>query len=85
MAKIDHDGKILEVKDGDSTKVACKELGVFFSCENGICGACMCDVLEGVENLGERNEAEENWGLKGNERLMCQCKISGGEIKIRQW
>jgi ferredoxin len=85
MAWIDLDGKRREVKDGAATKEACKELGVFFSCEQGICGACRSDVLEGVENLGEKNEAEKDWSIRGNERLMCQCKIGKGEIKIRQW
>jgi ferredoxin len=82
MALIKYEGKELKVPDGTAVKDICKELGVFFSCENGLCGACRVDVKEGIENLGEMNQAESEWGLRGNERLMCQCKIEKGKIDI---
>jgi ferredoxin len=82
MASIKYGVKKLKVPDGDAVKSVCKDLGVFFSCEQGICGACRVDVKKGIENLGEMNQAESEWGLRGNERLMCQCKIKEGEIDI---
>jgi ferredoxin len=36
-----------------------------------------------MENLGDRNQQEEDMGLSGNKRLACQCKIKGGTIKIK--
>ena len=82
MAWIRYGGKKLEVENGNAVKNVCKELGVFFSCEQGICGACRVDVRKGIENLGERNQAESEWGLRGNEGLMCQWKIKDGEVDI---
>ncbi len=70
------------VADGSPIKEAAKNLGIPFSCENGICGSCMINVLEGVENLSEPNEAEKAYGVTGKTRLACQCKLKSGDVKI---
>ncbi len=62
-----------------------KELGILFGCEQGRCGTCRSTVIEGMENLHEKNDREINMGLEENERLICQCRIKLGVIKIRQF
>jgi len=45
---------------------------------NGFCTTCMCKVKEGMENLGERNEREENMGIVDDpNRLGCQAEVHG--------
>ena len=84
MAKIIIGGEEREVKDGEPIKEACKELGVPFGCESGVCGTCRVKVEAGPENLSEKTEAEMDMDmLDDNERLACQCKIKGGEVKLR--
>lgn len=84
MAKIIINGEDeVELADGESIKDVCEENGVPFACEEGICGTCIVEVEEGMENLSEFTEEEEDFiGDEGTERLACQCKIKGGCVKI---
>ncbi len=41
----------VEVANGERVQEAAKELGVNFGCRKGVCGACVVEVLEGMENL----------------------------------
>ncbi len=85
MAKIifSDDKREIEVKDGEPIKDACENLGVPFSCSEGICGTCMVDVLEGQENLSELTQEEKDMGRDKNHRLACQCRIKSGMVKIK--
>tara|TARA_Y100000310_G_C20378039_1_gene666696 strand:+ start:395 stop:658 length:264 start_codon:yes stop_codon:yes gene_type:complete len=84
MAKvIMEDGQEREVKDGEKIKDALEEMDVLIACADGTCGVCKIEVLEGMENLSEINEAEKEMGCENNERLGCQCVIKKGEIKIK--
>jgi len=87
MAKIIvvHTGKEGEVLDNEQIKDKAEELGIIFGCKQGRCGTCRSTVLEGMENLFEKNDREINMGLEGNERLICQCKIKSGVVKIKQF
>ncbi|RMD45576.1 ferredoxin [Candidatus Pacearchaeota archaeon] len=83
MASISLGGKKVEVKDGSSIISACEELGIPFSCKDGVCGTCLIKVIKGEDNLSEPNDKEEAFGLSGKkERLACQCKIKKGEVEI---
>jgi len=77
---------------GDETKVVEAEKGanllrigldadvpIEYACGgNGFCTTCICDVKEGMENLNDRNEREENMGIvEGSERLTCQTEVKG--------
>ncbi len=84
MAKITCEGKSIEIPDGSPVKEACKKLGIGFGCEDGLCSACMTKVLEGEENLEPLNDKEKDMGLDKGYRLMCQCRIKKGQIKIFQ-
>jgi ferredoxin len=88
MAIIKTEYKEIEVPDGEPVKEKCKELGIAFGCESGSCGTCRVEVLEGKENLSEFSEAEkmngEFLGVDEDHRLMCQCKIKEGTVKIKQ-
>ncbi len=72
-----------EIPDGGPLKDACKEAGIPFGCENGLCGTCLVEVEEGMENLTERSEAEESMGVDGKNRLACQCQIKQGLVQIK--
>jgi ferredoxin len=73
-----------EIPDGTRLEPVAEAMGVSFGCHNGVCGACTVIVLEGMENLGPPNEAEEDMDLDPDQRLMCQCTISGGTVVIEQ-
>ncbi|MAG02078.1 ferredoxin [Candidatus Pacearchaeota archaeon] len=86
MAKLilENPEKEVEVEDNSSIKGVCEnDFNVPFGCEDGICGTCIVEVKEGMENLSERNEKEDELGLRDNERLACQCKIKQGSVKIK--
>lgn len=82
MAKITRKNKTIEVEDGDKIKEACKKMGISFGCENGMCGTCMINILEGEENLSELTEEEDILERDRFHRLACQCRIKKGEVKI---
>ncbi len=74
----------VELPEGAEITQACEEAGVPFACTEGVCGTCVIEVVEGMENLSEFNQAESDFlGDLGNERLACQCKIRGGCVKIK--
>ena len=83
MATIKADNKEVNLEDQKPIKEACEQLGVLFGCEQGYCGTCKIEVLEGMENLSEINDKEEEMGLEKNFRLACQCKIKQGLVKIK--
>ena len=63
---------------------ACEKAGVPFACTEGVCGTCVIEVVEGMENLSPFNQAESDFlGDLDKERLACQCKIKGGCVKIK--
>jgi len=72
-----------EIEDGEPIRETCEELGVPFSCTEGICGTCMIDILEGEENLSELTQQEKDMDRDRKRRLACQCKINQGTVKIK--
>ncbi len=82
MAILKFEDTELEVNDNEPIKESSREIGVPFGCENGMCGSCIINVEEGLENLSEQNEKEEDLGLEDNQRLACQCSIKTGTVKI---
>ena len=62
----------------------CEEAGVPFACTEGVCGTCVIEVTEGMENLSEFTQEEMDFlGDQDRERLACQCKIRGGCVKVK--
>jgi len=82
MAVLKANGMAVEVVDGESIIDASEELGVCFGCQEGNCGSCLTLVAEGMKNLGDYSDQESAFGVEGKERLMCQCKIKGGEVTL---
>ncbi len=71
------------IEDGAALHEPCEEAGVPFACTEGICGTCVIEVDEGMENLSEYTQEEEDFlGEKGCERLACQCRLKSGTVKI---
>ena len=61
---------------------AAAELGVLFSCHSGVCGKCATTVLAGLNNLSTPSEEEVAMDLEPARRLMCQCVINKGTVKL---
>lgn len=84
MGKVIINGEEAEVVEGERIQEACEELGIPFACTEGICGTCIVEVEEGMENLSDYTEAEEDFlGEMDCERMCCQCRLKGGEVKLR--
>jgi len=85
MGILKTDEREVEVADGESLIDVAGELGVLFSCQNGTCGTCLSNIEEGEENLSELTMEERDYGIEEgeNRRLICQCRIIGGEVKIK--
>jgi ferredoxin len=72
-----------EIEDGAPIAEACEEAGVPFACTEGVCGTCVIEVKEGMENLSPFTQEEEDFlGKMEHERLACQCKLKQGRVKI---
>ena len=86
MAKIifEDTNEETELPDHSQISEACEEAGVPFACTEGVCGTCVVEVKEGMENLTEFTETEADFlGDLDCERLACQCKIKSGFVKIK--
>ncbi len=86
MAKIifSTTGEEAILENGASIQECCEDAGVPFACTEGICGTCVIEVEEGMDNLSDYTQEEEDFlGEIGCERLACQCKIKQGNVKIR--
>jgi ferredoxin len=86
MGKIvfEHSGEEKEVPDGEPIASACEEAGVPFACTEGVCGTCIIEVVEGMENLSPVTQEEKDFlGEQNKERMACQCKLKSGLIKIK--
>lgn len=85
MAKLifENTGEEKEVQDGHPIIDACEEMGVPFACTEGVCGTCLIEVVEGMDNLSHFTQEERDFlGEPNHERLACQCKIKQGTVKI---
>lgn len=86
MAKLifQNTGEEKALSDGESLHEVCEEAGVPFACTEGVCGTCVIEVTEGMENLSDFTQEEKDFlGDQDRERLACQCKIRGGCVKIK--
>ncbi len=86
MAKLifEDNQETVELEDGSPIIEVCEQAGIPFACTEGVCGTCVIEVVEGMENLSEVNQAEADFlGELDRERLACQCKIKGGCVKIK--
>ncbi|NGX36038.1 MAG: Ferredoxin-1 [Candidatus Anoxychlamydiales bacterium] len=86
MAKLifENNKEEVEIPDGSSIKDECEQAGIPFACSEGVCGSCIIEVVEGMENLSEPTQAEKDFlGDIQTERLACQCKIKNGNVKIK--
>jgi ferredoxin len=80
MAELHYQGEKKEIQDGEQIAQACKGFGVAFGCNEGLCGSCAIDILDGAENLSPLTENEEAFGFDEKKRLGCQAKIIKGKV-----
>lgn len=83
MAVLKNASSQVEFVDGQSVQEAAKELGVNFGCRKGVCGACVVEVLEGMDNLSAKSGNEESFDMRATDRMMCQCSVASGEVTIK--
>lgn len=82
MAKLILNDEEFELEDGENITDCIEEAGVPIGCSNGVCGTCEVEIIEGMDNLSELNQEEEDLGMEGNKRLGCQCVINKGTVKL---
>ncbi len=85
MAKLifEHQKEEKELEENEPIIQACEEAGVPFACTEGVCGTCVIEVVEGMENLSPFTQEESDFlGEQNKERLACQCKIRCGSVKV---
>lgn len=88
--KLPADKLELEVPVGGNFREAVQAGGgtILFGCEQGVCGTCLVNVEEGMENIDVKNEQEqqtlETFAAEPNQRLTCQCQMKGpGDVSIQ--
>ncbi len=85
MGKIifENSGEEKELAEGEPIAELCEEQGVPFACTEGVCGTCVIEVLEGMENLSPMTQEEKDFlGEQDRERLACQCKMLGNCVRL---
>ena len=84
MAKlIFNEDEEFDLGDNEPIKPHCENAGVPFACEEGVCGTCVIEVKEGMENLSEFTQEEIDFlGEPDTERLACQCQLKSGCVKV---
>lgn len=81
-----NNGQEVDLPDGSSISEACEKAGVPFACGGvGICGSCLVEVVEGMENLSKPTDAEKAFlgDDETDNRLACQCSILKKTVKLR--
>ncbi|MCY1279814.1 3-ketosteroid-9-alpha-monooxygenase, ferredoxin reductase component [compost metagenome] len=83
---VELDGQQHEIacQPGDTLLQSCKAAGldVPFSCEEGFCGACMCQVQEGASQLA-RNDVLSAQELADGWTLACQSRPSSARVRVK--
>jgi len=84
-----NNGEQDEIEAGAPLKDVTKNNGwpIAYGCEDGVCGTCIVEVEEGIENLTKMEDQEDQtldmmMMKEGNHRLACQCKVNG-DVKIK--
>ncbi|BDM22338.1 PDR/VanB family oxidoreductase [Pseudomonas sp. LRP2-20] len=72
-------GKTVQVQAGQTLTAALREVGVKVevSCEQGVCGTCLCDVLEGEPDHRDHYLTDEE--KQSNEQIVLCCSRARGK------
>ncbi len=72
-------GKTVQVQQGQTLIAALREVGikVEVSCEQGVCGTCLCDVLEGQPDHRDQYLTDEE--KQSNEQIVLCCSRARGK------
>ncbi len=74
-----------ELEDGARIAETCEDAGVPFACTEGVCGTCVIEVTQGMENLSKPTQEEIDFlgeESLSSERLACQCQLLSGEVTV---
>lgn len=87
--KLPADHLELDLPPGKNFREAVQDGGgtILFGCEQGVCGTCLVTVDEGMENIDDKTEQEDQtlqvFAAEPNQRLTCQCNMKGpGDVSI---
>lgn len=81
--RFEDDDLEVEVEIGANLRDAAEteSASISFGCDQGICGTCLVDLVEGGDNLSDSEEVEEEtlqaMGAEEGQRLACQCRVEG--------
>ncbi|WP_313714384.1 PDR/VanB family oxidoreductase [Pseudomonas sp.] len=76
-------GKTVQVQAGQTLTAALREVGVKVevSCEQGVCGTCLCDVLEGEPDHRDHYLTDEE--KQSNEQIvLCSSRARGKRLVL---
>lgn len=84
LVELDGQAHEISCQPGDTLLQSCKAAGldVPFSCEEGFCGACMCQVREGATQLA-RNDVLSAQELADGWTLACQSRPSSTRVTLK--
>lgn len=76
-------GVTVTVDPGESIAAALEKAGVrvALSCEEGVCGTCLCDVLEGEPDHRDRFLTDEEKAA-GDQMLICCSRARSGRLVL---
>ncbi|MFT7616243.1 MAG: ferredoxin [Candidatus Woesearchaeota archaeon] len=83
MAKLIIDETTLDIADGSKFVKEAESAGIPFGCTEGICGSCLVEVEEGMENLTEPTQEEKDFEIEDKQRLACQCVLKQNSVKLK--
>ena len=77
------ENKSCQVERASKIMIACDRVGsnIPFGCRRGVCGTCIIDVVEGLENIAPADIQEESTrqeiGALPHQRMACQARVRG--------
>ena len=84
--EVENTGEKFELEDNMPIAECCEQAGVPFACTEGVCGTCIVEVVDGMQNLSAPSQAEIDFlgdSAVKRERMACQCQIKSGLVKIK--
>ncbi|MDD3144933.1 MAG: 2Fe-2S iron-sulfur cluster-binding protein [Candidatus Gracilibacteria bacterium] len=80
-------GEIIKTIESDVNKTLLKQLqdegiDITYACHTGICGACMCNIESGSENVEKSFRGEPGFPLGDDEVMTCIGGIKNKDIDV---
>ncbi|NVP17308.1 2Fe-2S iron-sulfur cluster binding domain-containing protein [Candidatus Gracilibacteria bacterium] len=81
------DGEIIKTIEADISKTLLRQLQdneveMAYACHTGICGACMCMIESGSENVNKSFKGEPGFPLGDDEVMTCIGGVKDKNIDV---